>query len=119
MSLLAKQEALSHLDGHEENYHNFLKTELVTAFNKSVLVDFAYLESWFGLFYSDAGRYKEAEELHRRVIGPSERALGPQHPNTLTSINNFASLLQSQGKHKEAKELHRSVIGLSETTLGL
>ncbi len=47
--------------------------------------------------YRCAGKYDEAEPLYRRALAIKEKALGPQHPNTATSINNLAELLRSQG----------------------
>ncbi len=44
-----------------------------------------------------AGKYDEAEPLYRRALAIREKALGPQHPDTATSINNLAGLLASQG----------------------
>ena len=37
----------------------------------------------------------------------SERVLGPDHPGTLTSVGNLASLLKAQGKLQEAEPLYR------------
>ncbi len=43
------------------------------------------------------GKYDEAEPLYRRALAIDEAALGPQHPDTATDINNHAGLLESQG----------------------
>ena len=45
----------------------------------------------------------EAEQLHRRAIAGFEVQLGPQHPHTLSAVNNLALLLQKQGKLEEAR----------------
>ncbi len=45
------------------------------------------------------GEYKEAEAMHRRALDGSEKALGPEHPDTLTSVNNLGLVLDSQGKY--------------------
>ena len=37
----------------------------------------------------------------------TEKMLGKEHPDTLTSTNNLALVLSSQGKSKEAEEMHR------------
>jgi len=36
--------------------------------------------------------------------------LGEEHPDTLTSINNLASCLNSQSKHSEAEPLYRQAL---------
>ena len=43
----------------------------------------------------------------RRDLEGSERVLGPDHPGTLTSVGNLASLLKAQGKLQEAEPLYR------------
>ena len=46
------------------------------------------------------GRAEEAEPLHRRALGARERALGPEHLETLASVGDLSALLQ------EAKPVH-------------
>jgi hypothetical protein len=43
---------------------------------------------------------------------------GKEHPFTLTSTNNLASVLRDQDKCEQAEEMHRQVLGLRETVLG-
>ena len=45
---------------------------------------------------------RQAEALHRRSLAGREAHLGANHPHTLTSMNNLATLLQKQGKLDEA-----------------
>ena len=45
---------------------------------------------------------RQAEALHRRALAGSEAHLGANHPDTLTSMNNLAILLEKQGKLEEA-----------------
>ena len=45
---------------------------------------------------------RQAEALHRRALAGREAHLGANHPDTLTSMNNLAALLQQQGKLEEA-----------------
>ena len=40
----------------------------------------------------------EAEPLYKRALEARERVLGPEHPDTLTSVNNLAGALQAQGR---------------------
>jgi len=44
--------------------------------------------------------------------------LGREHPDTLTSMNNLALVLDSQGKYKEAEAMNRQTLALSEMVLG-
>jgi hypothetical protein len=44
-----------------------------------------------------AGKLGEAEPLCREALAVRRETLGDRHPDTLTSINNMAGLLQAQG----------------------
>ena len=54
----------------------------------------------------------------RKALEESQRVLGGAHPVTLTSINNFATLLQDQGKLGEAEPLFREALGGFRRLLG-
>lgn len=49
------------------------------------------------------GRHAEATELFRHVLHCMERALGPEHPDTLRCSGHLASL-REQGQHAEAAQ---------------
>ncbi|KAL5359328.1 hypothetical protein BJX96DRAFT_183673 [Aspergillus floccosus] len=51
------------------------------------------------------GRLKESEEKEVQVAETIKRLLGPEHPDTLTSMHNLASIYRNQGRWKEAEEL--------------
>ena len=55
----------------------------------------------------------------REALEGRRRTLGDTHPDTLTSINNLASLLQDQGKLSEAEPLHREAVSGAKKTLGV
>jgi Tfp pilus assembly protein PilF len=44
--------------------------------------------------------------------------LGPEHPDTLTSVNNFGLMLRSMGKYEEAEAMHRRALEGREKVLG-
>jgi tetratricopeptide (TPR) repeat protein len=58
-----------------------------------------------GRAYNEAGRYSEAEPLNKRSLEIKERALGPEHPNIATVLENYAILLQKMDRVTEAAEL--------------
>ena len=47
-----------------------------------------------------------------------ERVLGPEHPDTLTSVNNLAALYQAQGRYAEAEPLYQARARGRERVLG-
>ena len=51
---------------------------------------------------AERGAFAEAEPLLHRVLEAEERQLGPEHRDTLTAVNNLASVLQDLGKFSEA-----------------
>ena len=64
------------------------------------------------------GRYPEAEELNRECRKICEGILGPEHPLTLSSMNNLAAVLEASGQLAEAEPVYREVLEKSQATLG-
>ncbi len=64
----------------------------------------ASLDGLAGL-YQAQGRYAEAEPLHKRSLAIFEKALGPEHPHVVTSLENYAALLRKTGRHTEAAKM--------------
>jgi hypothetical protein len=72
----------------------------------------------FGMcLYSDR-RYNEAETPILRVMETRRRVLGPEHPDTLTSMANLASTYRNQGRWTEAEELDVQVMETTRRVLG-
>ena len=77
-------------------------------------------------FYLDAhatilqkmGQYADAEPLFRRALAIDEKALGKDHPDVASSLNNLALLLYSQGKYGEAEPLYRRALAIYEKADG-
>jgi hypothetical protein len=44
------------------------------------------------LLYQTQGHYAAAEPLYERSLAIKEKALGPDHPDVATSLNNLATL---------------------------
>lgn len=56
------------------------------------------------------GEYKAAEGLVRMSVGTREEVLGPEHPDTLTSVSQLGSVLKSQGKYEETEVIYRRAL---------
>ena len=67
--------------------------------------------------YHAQGRYAEAEPLFRRSLAIAESALGPDHPDVATSLNNLAGLYRAQGRYAEAEPLFRRSLAIAEKAL--
>jgi tetratricopeptide (TPR) repeat protein len=75
----------------------------------------AYKVSWYE---KSRGKYNFAETLATQALEAREKVLGAEHLDTLTSVNNLASVLMVQGKFETAQELHyRALVG-REKALG-
>ena len=64
------------------------------------------------------GKYDEALPHFTEALEVSRRALGDEHPNTLTSISNMGNLLNSQGKYDEALPHFTEALEAYRRTLG-
>ena len=52
------------------------------------------------------GRYADAEITHREELVLFEKAVGKEHPLTLTTMINLTRILGSQGKYPDADITH-------------
>ncbi len=65
------------------------------------------------------GRYANAEPLYKRSLAIWEKALGTEHPNVATSLQNYAALLREMGRDAEADRLDaRAESSLAQRTGG-
>lgn len=66
----------------------------------------------------EQGQYGAAYEKGMEAQTMYQKLLGKEHPNTLTSMDNLASVLVNQGKCNEAEEMHRQELELCEKAVG-
>ncbi len=81
-------------------------------------VEAAALFGQAGRYLRDRARYEQAALLYQRALAIREQQLGPDHPDTATSLNNLAELYKSQGKYIEAEPLYQRAIAIDEKALG-
>ncbi|MFN8477104.1 MAG: tetratricopeptide repeat protein [Kouleothrix sp.] len=56
--------------------------------------------------------------MYERALAITEQALGPAHPDTATSLNNLAPLLQAQGDFDAARPYLERALAIREQALG-
>jgi len=56
--------------------------------------------------------------MYRRALERFEKTLGKEHPSTLTTASNLASLLGSLEEYEAAEEMYRRVLDGRERVLG-
>ncbi|MCI0491294.1 MAG: tetratricopeptide repeat protein [Blastocatellia bacterium] len=65
-----------------------------------------------------AGRYFDALAPARKLQAILERVLGPDHPDTISFLNNLALIYHSVGNYAKAEPLYRRVLDVREKNLG-
>jgi tetratricopeptide (TPR) repeat protein len=60
-----------------------------------------HLLNQIGIYNFERGRYEDAEPLHKRALGIRGKALGPDHPDVATSLNNLAVRYGYQGRYED------------------
>jgi tetratricopeptide (TPR) repeat protein len=68
--------------------------------------------------YADLGQHTDALKLHQETLALQKAKLGPDHPDTLTSMNNLATSYAAVGRHTEALKLREETLALLKTKLG-
>ena len=68
--------------------------------------------------YFQQGRYGHAIGSSEAALNGRERLLGSEHPDTLTSVNRLAMLLQAKGDYAGAEPLLRRTLEGTERVLG-
>src|SRR5262249_47066835 len=70
-----------------------------------------------GKLYGKAA-YSAARPLYERALAIYEKALGPEHPDAATSLNNLALVLRDQGDLAAARPLNERALAIKEKALG-
>ena len=52
-----------------------------------------------------------------RALAIREQQVGPQHPDTASSLNNLAALYSNQGKYEQAEPLYQRALAIRERQL--
>jgi tetratricopeptide (TPR) repeat protein len=59
-----------------------------------------------------------AEQIYKRALAGTEKALGPNHTSTLDTVNNLGNLYCDQGKLDEAERMYQRALAGYEKALG-
>jgi tetratricopeptide (TPR) repeat protein len=74
-------------------------------------------ENLAGMF-ADQDRYMEAEEMYERALAGKEKARGPEHTSTVSTVNNLGILYRTQGRLAEAEAMYERALAGKEKALG-
>ncbi|KAF2686316.1 hypothetical protein K458DRAFT_430168 [Lentithecium fluviatile CBS 122367] len=86
--------------------------------DKEDMLNQAEIRLKIGWYLLLRGEFKAAEKVGRTCVEAREKALGPEHIGTLTSVSQLGSVLERQGKYEEAEAMHRRALKGYEKALG-
>ena len=78
----------------------------------------AAIRETIGQTYIDLGLYPEARKQLERALDLRRRVLGPEHPNTLKSMNSLANVYEVEGKYAQAETLASQTLEIKRRVLG-
>ncbi|MCY3018606.1 MAG: tetratricopeptide repeat protein [Planctomycetota bacterium] len=88
-----------------------------TSFSKQPLIE-ARLRVTLGISFTYLGEAKTAAKQYEAARAIYTKHLGPDHPDTLTSMSGLASSYRDLGRHAEALKLDEETLALRKTKLG-
>jgi tetratricopeptide (TPR) repeat protein len=62
--------------------------------------------------------YEDARPLYENALAIREKVLGPEHPDTVESLNNLACMLRDHGDLAGSRTLHERALVIAEKVLG-
>jgi len=71
-----------------------------------------------GDVYDNLGLYPRAHSLQQKSLEIRQRVLGPNHHDTLESMNSLAGVLWSEGHYAEAEKFYRETLDIRRHVLG-
>jgi tetratricopeptide (TPR) repeat protein len=84
----------------------------------SEFADWSKLLGCAGGYFLGRAAYSQATQLFRDVVEICEKALGPEHPATATSLNDLALALKEKGDFAAARPLQERALAIVEKALG-
>ena len=79
----------------------------------------AAIRRTLGNTYLSLGEYKKAEHHYRRALRRQTQALGPEHPETLGSLESLAFAIGKRNRRAEAEQLYRQALAIRFRKFGL
>jgi serine/threonine protein kinase/tetratricopeptide (TPR) repeat protein len=91
--------------------------QIAAAFKDRPAVE-ASVRDTMGLSYWYAGEHDLAIRQYQQALALRQAALGPDHPDTLKTLNNLATAYADSGKPEQALPLLQDVLKRQQATLG-
>jgi tetratricopeptide (TPR) repeat protein len=91
---------------------SFISAPAVAQEDQAAALDKRYMELY------RAGKFSEAVPLAQQALAIREKALGPDHPDVATSLNDLANLCLQQGRYADGVPLAQRSLAIREKALG-
>jgi len=70
------------------------------------------------MLYTAMGEYAKAEPLLQEALRICQKVLGPEHPDTVTSLNDLAVLYWRMGEYEKARPLYQEALEICRKVFG-
>jgi tetratricopeptide (TPR) repeat protein len=117
LPLQTKQYLALHVIAQEGNNSEYLGISCAEV-RQDLVIEYTSNQEWFADFFAALGLHNKAERLQVQLVETKKKMVGPEHPNTLKSINNLASTYRNQGRWEEAETLEVQVLEIIKRVLG-
>jgi len=101
-----------------KNWASIYVTSLVQADTQQEQLELADIYSGLVVQFNQQGLFKQALPFAEKAFRIRKDSLGEEHPDTLISFSNFASIYSQLGHFSEALPLFEKVYSLSKKVLG-
>ena len=91
---------------------SFISAPAVAQEDQAAALDKRYMELY------RAGKFSEAVALAQQALAIREKALGPDHPDVATSLNDLANLYLQQGRYADGVPLAQRSLAIRDKALG-
>jgi serine/threonine-protein kinase len=112
-------------DPAQSNANNLTAREILDNASKQIDVEMAKdpeeqarMMSVMGEVYDSLGLFSQAQTLFARALDLQRRVLGPNDPQTLTSLSRLAVVLTEEGNYPEGEKLQREAFVARTRVLG-
>ncbi len=94
--------------------------QAIAEYREAIALQPDYAAAHFSLAAAleNTGRLDEALKVREETLALMKARVGPDHPNTLTSMHNLAYSYASLGRHGDALKLHEETLALQKAKLG-
>jgi len=112
-------------DPAQSNVNNLTAREILDKASQKIDAEMAkepeaqaHMMYVMGEVYDSLGLFSQAQTLFTRALNLQRTVLGPDDPQTLTSLNRMAVLLTEEGNYPEAAKLQREAFAARTRVLG-